>query len=238
MGSNTFSGSTNPNGTFTVSYHYVDDGPGPGNGTPQDVQAITITGTATPMMGGGSPIPVTGSTSTTIHNLSPTAVFDVYNDSPLGGHRWFAAGTFQDVGLADKGTLDVDWGDNSPHFILTNLSVGNTFSQLHVYPADGSSPREQVIAGLDRFRELLGADPRLHANHTGQREGIYWGEARLDGLAGSGRMRRRCARKSFREPLDRAPFESGARRIRRYSGGRTSPCASRPDEWPHKDRRS
>ena len=49
--------------------------------------------------------------------------------------------------------------------------------------ADGSSPRQRVIAGLDRFREVLGADPRLHANHTGQREGIYWGEARLDGLA-------------------------------------------------------
>jgi hypothetical protein len=49
--------------------------------------------------------------------------------------------------------------------------------------ADGSSPRQRVIAALDRFREVLGADPRLHANHTGQQEGLYWGESRLDGLA-------------------------------------------------------
>lgn len=48
---------------------------------------------------------------------------------------------------------------------------------------DGSSSRQRVIAALDRFREVLGCDPRLHANHTGQREGIYWGEARMDGLA-------------------------------------------------------
>jgi hypothetical protein len=49
--------------------------------------------------------------------------------------------------------------------------------------ADGSSPRGRIIAGLERFHEIFGTYPRLHANHTGQRENIYWGEARLDGLA-------------------------------------------------------
>lgn len=47
---------------------------------------------------------------------------------------------------------------------------------------DGSSTRDRIREGLDLFREVLGRDPRLHANHVGQREGMYWGEARLDGL--------------------------------------------------------
>jgi hypothetical protein len=49
--------------------------------------------------------------------------------------------------------------------------------------ADHTSSRERVRAALDYFREVIGDDPRLHANHVGQREGLYWGEARLDGLA-------------------------------------------------------
>jgi hypothetical protein len=47
---------------------------------------------------------------------------------------------------------------------------------------DHSSTREETLRALDLFRDVLGHDPRLHANHFGQTEGIYWGEARLDGL--------------------------------------------------------
>ncbi len=139
-GPTTFSVTTNPNGTFTVSHRYVDDGPDPGNGTPQDLQAITATGTATPMMpGGGGNLSVTGSTSTTIHNVAPTPVFDIYNYMPVGGPWWVASGTFQDVGLTDKGSLDIDWGDGSPHVTGNDLNVGSTFSLMHRYPPDGLS---------------------------------------------------------------------------------------------------
>lgn len=139
VGSNTFSVATNPNGSFTVSYRYVDDGPSPGNGTTLDVQAITLSGTATPMSPGGSTLSVTGNASTTIHNLAPAPVFDVYNQSPLGGPWWVASGTFQDVGLTDKGTLTIDWGDGSAPFTQADLTVGNTFSQTHQYPPAGQS---------------------------------------------------------------------------------------------------
>ena len=47
---------------------------------------------------------------------------------------------------------------------------------------DHSSTREETRRALDYFREVLGHDPRLHANHFGQAEGMYWGEARLNGL--------------------------------------------------------
>lgn len=51
---------------------------------------------------------------------------------------------------------------------------------------DHPSLRGDVIRALDVFREVLGEDPRLHVNHFGQKEGMYWGDARLDGLARSG----------------------------------------------------
>lgn len=48
---------------------------------------------------------------------------------------------------------------------------------------DHASPRARILAGLDLLRDMLGTVPRLHANHTGQDEAIYWGADRLDGAA-------------------------------------------------------
>ena len=50
--------------------------------------------------------------------------------------------------------------------------------------ADGSSCRTTVARGLEYFRECLGHPPRVHANHVGQREGLYWGSARVGGATG------------------------------------------------------
>lgn len=46
---------------------------------------------------------------------------------------------------------------------------------------DHSSPRTDTERALDHFRDVIGHYPRLHVNHRGQAEGIYWGEMRLDG---------------------------------------------------------
>jgi hypothetical protein len=43
-----------------------------------------------------------------------------------------------------------------------------------------SSPRERTVRALERFRELLGAYPRVHVNHAENRENVYWGAARVD----------------------------------------------------------
>lgn len=43
-----------------------------------------------------------------------------------------------------------------------------------------SSTRERTIMGLERFRQLLGHFPRIHANHAGNRENLYWGVNRID----------------------------------------------------------
>src|SRR5215510_845910 len=47
--------------------------------------------------------------------------------------------------------------------------------------SDESSPRPRVIEGLKKFREIIGHAPRIHANHTGQADSLYWGKDRFDG---------------------------------------------------------
>jgi len=41
------------------------------------------------------------------------------------------------------------------------------------------APRELIKKGLDRFRELVGHRPRIHCNHSTNRDNIYWGNARF-----------------------------------------------------------
>lgn len=45
-----------------------------------------------------------------------------------------------------------------------------------------SSTRDEIIKGLERFRELFGHDPYTMANHTGCADDIYWGPDRLTGI--------------------------------------------------------
>lgn len=43
-----------------------------------------------------------------------------------------------------------------------------------------SSRRERTIRGLERFHQCLGHFPRIHANHSFNRENLYWGGDRFD----------------------------------------------------------
>lgn len=42
-----------------------------------------------------------------------------------------------------------------------------------------SALRERTAEALDRFRELFGQDPKVHCNHSLNRDNLYWGAARL-----------------------------------------------------------
>lgn len=46
--------------------------------------------------------------------------------------------------------------------------------------ADESSTRLRIEQGLQCYEDKLGAAPRLHVNHVGQDEAVYWGASRLD----------------------------------------------------------
>lgn len=43
-----------------------------------------------------------------------------------------------------------------------------------------SSLRDRTERALERFREVFGSYPRVHANHAFNRENLYWGAGRLD----------------------------------------------------------
>jgi hypothetical protein len=43
-----------------------------------------------------------------------------------------------------------------------------------------SSRRARTLTALERFRDVLGAYPRIHVNHAHNRENIYWGAGRVD----------------------------------------------------------
>ena len=48
--------------------------------------------------------------------------------------------------------------------------------------SSSTATRERTRLGFERFRELFGEDPRSLANHTGNDEAIYHGEARVTGV--------------------------------------------------------
>jgi hypothetical protein len=48
---------------------------------------------------------------------------------------------------------------------------------------NSDSPRDVVERGLIGFEQLIGKRPRIHANHSSNRENIYWGSARLSSNA-------------------------------------------------------
>lgn len=56
-----------------------------------------------------------------------------------------------------------------------------------------SSTRDRTIEGLDRLRATFGVSPRVHANHSWNRENLYWGEGRFD-LPLIGRLWRAASR--------------------------------------------
>src|SRR5687768_16022988 len=43
-----------------------------------------------------------------------------------------------------------------------------------------SSTRERTLRALERMRSIFGTYPSVHANHANNREGLYWGSARVD----------------------------------------------------------
>ena len=47
---------------------------------------------------------------------------------------------------------------------------------------DQSSLRDETARALDYFKDVLAHDPRMFVNHWGQKEGMYWGRSRLDGV--------------------------------------------------------
>jgi hypothetical protein len=70
--------------------------------------------------------------------------------------------------------------DQSYRGLILDLKTKGFEIALHGV-SDESSTRTRVIEGLKKFKEIIGNTPRIHANHTGQAECLYWGADRFDG---------------------------------------------------------
>jgi len=65
-------------------------------------------------------------------------------------------------------------------FILGLKELGFEIALHNVRNHD--STREIIKHGLEEFRKLIGRYPRVHANHSTNRDNIYWGAARFSRL--------------------------------------------------------
>lgn len=69
-----------------------------------------------------------------------------------------------------------------PAYLAWTLELQRSGHEIALHNvASSTSTREETLAGLDRFRELFGHDPRTLANHVGNLEAIYHGEERVTG---------------------------------------------------------
>jgi len=59
------------------------------------------------------------------------------------------------------------------------------------------STRGEIETGLETFRRLIGSYPRIHANHSHNRENIYWGPARFSSIGPLYRAMTMLRRPSF-----------------------------------------
>lgn len=109
----------------------------------------------------------------TVANTS--AVYDL-----LADHRMYTTKTvwpFRPAGKAVTGGHTLERAEYRKWVL--DLQVRGFEIGLHG-TADGSSNRQRIVEGVERFREIFGHDPRVHCNHTGQKEAIYWGPNRFD----------------------------------------------------------
>jgi hypothetical protein len=69
-----------------------------------------------------------------------------------------------------------------PDYLAWALELQRSGHEIALHNvASSTSTRSETLAGLDRFRELFGHDPRTLANHVGNLEAIYHGEQRVSG---------------------------------------------------------
>jgi glycosyltransferase involved in cell wall biosynthesis len=72
----------------------------------------------------------------------------------------------------------------NPEYLAFVLGLKRKGFEIALHNVRNScSTRSEVETGLDEFKRLIGHDPRVHTNHAGNRENLYWGPARFSTVA-------------------------------------------------------
>ena len=109
-----------------------------------------------------------------VENIGPVYDFLYENGFITTKTFWPLSPLGSTIGGGDS-LEDQDYRD-----LILNLKARGFEIALHG-ASDESSPRPRVIEGLKKFKEIIGHAPRIHANHTGQADCLYWGKDRFDG---------------------------------------------------------
>jgi len=104
-------------------------------------------------------------------------------------------GRFGGASLQDADYLEFVLGLKGAGFEIALHNVRNT-----------CSTREQIQAGLEEFRRLLRCYPRVHANHSHNRENIYWGPARFSSISHLYRAMTLFRRPSFQGHMEGSQY--------------------------------
>ena len=76
-------------------------------------------------------------TTITILNVAPTVTKPSNQTANEGSSTSFTLGSFTDPGADSPWTVDVNWGDASPHFSATTSTTGSLGSTTHTYADNG-----------------------------------------------------------------------------------------------------
>lgn len=107
----------------------------------------------------------------TIENTKP--VYDLLKELNLRTTKsvWVlpGRGRFKGQTLSDPVYLEWIKGLQEQGFEIALHNIG-----------DGAFSRDEIIAGLEMFKTLIGHQPRIHTNHSGNPDNIYWLKDRFD----------------------------------------------------------
>lgn len=110
---------------FSVQHQYLNDGLAPGNVTDSDDSTIAVTVTSGAGFNGSS------TTTVTVNNVGPTVALNSVSGVTENSSATLT-GTFTDIGLLDRHSMAINWGD-------ANASASSTFAVPAIQDAGGTA---------------------------------------------------------------------------------------------------
>lgn len=106
----------------------------------------------------------------TVENVAP--VYELLAAEGIGATKTVWVEPSRD-GWAGQSLADPEYLD-----FIRRLQAQGFEIALHGV-GSGSFTRAEIVAGLDRYRQLLGRDARVHTNHSRSVHNVYWGARRF-----------------------------------------------------------
>jgi hypothetical protein len=146
--------------TFAVSKVYPDDAP---TATSQDPFTLTVK-----VQDSAGLLSSIWSSVVTVRNVAPTVTSLVLTPTAILDDQFVqATGTFADPGTKDTFTLSLDWGDGSPAYTQSYLSMdAKTFAAGHQYTTPGTYSVTASVTDDDAGLGVLASTLAVSAPNT------------------------------------------------------------------------